>query len=274
MLKLFNFSLLAFLAFPLAVSAQGINFAASSSNAPIEVSAADGIELHQKEKKIIANKDAIAKRGESYLYADKIEAYYRQALEDNNTEIWKLSAVGNVKMTSDKSTAKGDMANYNIDTDILTLTGEPAHFISEGDHVTAASLEYMPKKHLVVASGDAKISREDNTLTATTISALFKENADGNLEVELMNADGKVVISTKTETATGDKASYNPKTGVAVLLGNVKLTKGDNYMTGEKATVNLKTGISKLFAGSPSQGSDGRVRGVFLPKSIKDAKTK
>ena len=274
MLKLFNFSLIVLLAFPFAVSAQGINFAASSSSEPIEVSAADGIELHQKEKKIIANKDAIAKRGESYLYADKIEAYYREALVGKNTEIWKLSAIGGVKMTSDKSTAKGDRADYDIDTDILALTGAPAHFISEGDHVTAARLEYMPKKHLVVATGDAKILREENTLTATAISALFKENAEGNLEVELMNADGNVVISTKAETATGEKASYNPKTGVAVLLGNVKLTKDGNYMTGEKATVNLKTGISKLFAGSPSQGSDGRVRGVFLPKSMKDAKTK
>ncbi len=270
MFKLY-LALLAFL--PFAVSAQGIDLTASGEGA-IEVTAADGIELHQKESKIIARKKALAVRGGSRLSADVIEAEYRES-PAKGTEIWRLYAIDNVVMASEKEKAFGNTAEFTIDNGLLVIKGRPARFVTPEDVVTADILEYWQKQQLVIARENAKIERENRTITADTISALFRKNKDGKQEIEKMQAEGNVVIKTETEKATGEKATYNPKTGVAILLGKVKLTQKDNYMTGAKAVVNMKTGISKLYATAPELGEnkDARVKGVFLPEDVKKSTT-
>ncbi len=263
------------LLFPFFVFAQGINFSSSGSG-PIEVTADDGIELHQKESKIIARKNALATRGDSKLSADIIEAEYRK-LPNKGTEIWRLIASDNVVMTSEKEKAFGDTAEFNVDDGVLIIRGVPARFITLQDVVTADILEYWQKQQLVIAKQNAKIVRENRTITADEISALFKKNKEGKLEIKKMQAEGNVVIQTENERATGEKATYNPKTGIAILLGKVKLTQKDNYMTGAKAVVNMKTGISKLYATAPELGdtpNNARVKGVFLPEEVKNSTTK
>lgn len=261
---------LTFIFAPLSCFAQGMEFA-SSSKEPIEVTAKDGIELHQKESVIIARKDAIASRGKDTLKADTISAFYRKA-PNGKTEIYKLQAEGKVIMTSQTDKATGDKATYTIDDSLLLLTGKPASLKTKTEKVTADTLEYWQDKQIVSAKGKAKIIRENGTVESDNLSAVFKKTANDKLEIDVMNAFGNVVISTPNETAFGDKASYTPKTGIAVLLGNVKLTKDGNYLEGEKAVVNMTTGISKLFSGKEENNS--RVKGVFLPDSLKDSTSK
>ena len=247
--------------------AQGINFSSSDTN-PIEVTASDGIELHQKSNKVVARGKAIAKRSGSTLSSDVIEAYYRSKKPQGN-EIYRLKATGNVVMKYSEETAKGKEAEYSLDISMLSLKGEPAEFTTKGDIVTAKTLEYWQKQELVIAKDSATLQRDNRSISADKISALFSKDKDGQLVVEKMQADGNVIINTEKEQATGDVATYNPKTGVAILLGNVKLTQNGNYMTGEKAVVNLSTGISKLYANSTEKATEGRVKGLFLPQSAK-----
>lgn len=252
--------------------AQGINFSSSGEGA-IEVTAADGIELYQKENKIIARKKALAVRGNSKLSADTIEAEYRQS-SGKGTEIWRLMAINNVVMTSEKEKALGDTAEFTIDNGLLVIKGAPARFVTPEDVVTADVLEYWQNQNLVIAKENAKIVRENRMISADVISALFKKNKEGKMEIEKMQADGNVLIKTENEQASGERATYNPKTGIAILLGKVKLTQKDNYMTGAKAVVNMKTGISKLYATAPELGENknARVKGVFLPEDAKKSK--
>jgi lipopolysaccharide export system protein LptA len=82
----------------------------------------------------------------------------------------------------------------------------------------------------------------------------------GSQRLEKIEAFGDVHVSTEAEIAVGDRGVYNADTGIAVLAGNVKITRGQNMLNGDYAEVNTNTGVSRLL-------SDSRqVRGLFVPE--------
>ena len=84
-------------------------------------------------------------------------------------------------------------------------------------------------------------------------------------KIKRMDVDGKVFMSSPTETASGDRAVYNADTGIIVLTGNVILTRGQNVIRGSKLTIDADTGHSVIDAKSSAGG--GRVKGLFVPKA-------
>lgn len=79
-------------------------------------------------------------------------------------------------------------------------------------------------------------------------------------------AQGHVVVTSTSGTATGDAAVYDVNPRIITLTGHVVLTREGNVMRGEKMVVDLVSGISKL-GGKPSTG---RVQGLFTPRTITD----
>ena len=73
---------------------------------------------------------------------------------------------------------------------------------------------------------------------------------------------GNVEIRTEAEVVRGDRAVYSPVTGMARVLGSVRITRGQNQLQGQEAIVNLRTGVSRLVS-APGQ----RVQGLVLPSS-------
>ncbi|MFN0265295.1 lipopolysaccharide transport periplasmic protein LptA [Tepidamorphus sp. 3E244] len=84
--------------------------------------------------------------------------------------------------------------------------------------------------------------------------------------INRLEATGKVIVTSKDQTATGEKAIYEVGTRVIRLTGNVVLTQNDNIIRGTQLVVDLNTGQSKLES---SQGS-GRVSGSFLPGGMQN----
>jgi lipopolysaccharide export system protein LptA len=89
-------------------------------------------------------------------------------------------------------------------------------------------------------------------------SGLDPSGASGKLQK--VEAFGNVSIRTPTDTVTGDRGIYVPETGMARLMGQVRITRGQNQLNGSEADVNLKTGIAQLLA-----GTTGRVQGLVIP---------
>jgi lipopolysaccharide export system protein LptA len=77
---------------------------------------------------------------------------------------------------------------------------------------------------------------------------------------------GNVEIRTETEVVRGDRAVYSPITGMARVLGSVRITRGPNQLQGQEAIVNLRSGVSRLVS-APGQ----RVQGLVLPSSGQEA---
>ncbi|AHJ65113.1 LptA/OstA family protein [Granulibacter bethesdensis] len=205
--------------------------------------------------------------------------------ESGANEIYRLEAVGNVHIYTDTDQAWGDRAIYDMDQAILLLTGKKLKLTTPQDVLTARdSLEYWAQKRMSVARGDAVLTTNDGKrIKADTLVGYSTEQSpdaktasqpkpaapDAQKSTDPASAAGKlqraeaygnVEIRTPTETAYGDRGVYVPDTGIARLIGHVRITRGQNQVNGAAADVNLKTGISTLLS-----ARDNRVQGMIVP---------
>ncbi len=266
-------------------AAQTLNLATGGGAAddgtpvPIEVLADDGIEWLQDDKRFIARGNAVATRGTTQVFADRLIADYRELPEDQGggTQVYRLTAEGNVTIRSPQETATGTRSVYDVDAAILYLWGGPAKLVTPTDTVSATKeIRYYERDRKAVAEGDAIAVRGDRRIDADVLTAFFVDpeakparkpaaNTDslaGSSELERIIADGNVVITTSKERIEARQGNYNAKTGIAEMEGSVKITQGKSVLQGDRATSNLNTHVSTLHS-----GAGGMARGLLVPKA-------
>ena len=267
---------------PAAARAQSLGLGDAGDQTPVEVLADNGIEWMRDGKRFVARGNASAKRGDTTVFADSLTAHYRES-DGGKNELWRLDADGHTRIASPTETATGDNAIYDIDSGVMVLTGKPGvKLVTPDTTITAkTSLEYWNLKRMAVARGDALVVRDQRRLQADTLTAYFADGATKKAaakptksgktqggDLETVDAFGHVVITTKTEVVTGDRGRYNLKTGIATILDNVTLTRGQDSLKGQYAVVDMNSGVSTLYARAPGAKGDkpAQVRGVFVPK--------
>ncbi|WP_137176713.1 LptA/OstA family protein [Roseomonas sp. AR75] len=286
------------------VAAQTLDF---TQGGPIEITSDDGIEWRQQDQVVVANGNARATRDGVTIDADRLIARYRPragapprqqqsgaASPVSGSEIWRLEAEGNVRITSANERANGTRAVYDMDQAVMVLSGQGLALETPDQRITARdSLEYWPQRRMAVARGGAVVTTTDNRrITADTLVAYFLEappegarppvqqaaqpaqqparqgglpglpggGGEGS-RIDRVEAFGDVEIRTPEEVVRGDRGVYSPQTGMARLLGNVRITRGDNQLNGQEAIVNLRSGIARLVS-APGQ----RVQGLIVPQ--------
>jgi lipopolysaccharide export system protein LptA len=85
-------------------------------------------------------------------------------------------------------------------------------------------------------------------------------------KLKRVEAYGNVEVRTQTDTVRGDRGVYVPDTGIARIVGHVRITRGENQLNGPAADVNMKTGIAHIIS-DPGQ----RVQGLLMPNSSDQA---
>ncbi|MBX6320724.1 MAG: hypothetical protein IRY94_02745 [Rhodospirillaceae bacterium] len=234
-----------------------------SSAQPITIDAEQGIEWRRDEKVYLARGNVHAVRGDLAVYADVLTAHYREK-PDGSTEIWQLTAEGNVRLASKTETIYGDRAVYDVDRGVVVVTGKDLRAQTPNEVVTARdSLEYWDKEQLVVARGDAQVVQGDKLVRADVLTGHLARAADGTSKLSTVEAQGDVRISTKTEFVRAAHGIYDLDTQLAVLTGGVKVTRGKNQLNGDRAEVNMKTGVSRLLA-----SSGARVHTLITPSDV------
>jgi lipopolysaccharide export system protein LptA len=273
---------------PTALRAQALNL---NGGGPLEVTATDGIEWRQTEQVVIARGNARAVREGTTLSADRLIARYRPRGGQPATptpgespmsggEIWRLEAEGNVKIDTATDHAEGDRGVYDMDKAVMVLTGRALKLTTPDNVLTSRdSLEYWPQKRMAVARGNAHVTtKEQRDITADTLVGYFLEEKPGNQppaqvanggnrvtpgqgsQLDRVESFGNVEIRTPTEVVRGDRGVYSEVTGMARLLGRVRITRGDNQLNGQEAIVNMRSGLARLVA-TPGQ----RVQGLIIP---------
>ena len=239
-----------------------------SSDTPIEIEAEKGIEWHRNEKIYVARGNARVARGDVVLHAEVVTAHYRGE-GDAGSEVWRVEADGQVRVTTPSETITGDRAVYDIDKAVVIMVGEDLRVVTAEETLTAEeSLEYWEDRQLVVARGNAQVVQSDKRLRADMLTGHFEQTETGDQELVRIDALGDVRLSTGEEYARGDRGSYNLRTEIATLEGSVKITRGENQLNGDFAEVNFDTGISRLQ--SKQDGGDGsRVRTLIVPSESK-----
>lgn len=250
---------------------------------PVEITASDGIEWRQQEQVVIARGNARAVRDGVTVDAERLIARYRprggaptQPGESplSGGEIWRLEAEGTVRVRSATETAEGDRAVYDIDQAVMVMSGRGLSLTTPEQRITARdSLEYWPQRRMAVARGGAVVVTSDNRrITADTLVAYFLENpappgtaappprpaaappvaglpaAGEGSRIDRVEAYGTVEIRSPDEVVRGERGVYSPVTGLARLVGGVRITRGENQLNGQEAIVNLRTGVSRLVS--------------------------
>ena len=306
---------------PAAAHAQALDM---SQGGAIDVTSRDGMEWRQNEQEVIARGDARAVRGNVTVTADTLIAFYRKkagspaaapakpaaiptgavagAGDTGANEIYRLEAIGNVRIFTPTDLAVGDKAIYDIDQAVLLLTGKAMTITTPNQVMTARdTMEYWSQKHMAVGRGDATVTTSDGrrinadvlvgytqpdqpgarpagaksaagpppTAQPAAAKPPAKPGADPLLasgKLQKAEAFGHVKLRTATETITGNRGVYVSETGIARIAGDVHLTRGQNQLDGDEALVNMRTGISTLIR-DPGK----RVQGLVIPN---DANTK
>ncbi|MBD0272756.1 MAG: hypothetical protein ICV73_12600 [Acetobacteraceae bacterium] len=213
-----------------------------------------------------------------------------EAALGGSSEIWRLEAEGDVRIATATDTARGDRAVYDIDQAVLVLTGRDLSLNSAQQVITARdSLEYWSAKRMAVARGDAVLvdRQENRRVRADTLVAYFLEDAPGTAanappqqqqpvrpaaaqgaareapgagRIDRVEGFGNVEIRTATEVVRGDRGVYSPATCMARLVGNVRITRGENQLNGRESIVDVCRGVARLVS-APGE----RVQGLIQP---------
>ncbi|PWC36645.1 hypothetical protein TSO352_14930 [Azospirillum sp. TSO35-2] len=229
---------------------------------PVEINADQAIEWHQDVRAYVARGNASAKRNDSTVFADVLTAYYREVPGKGN-EVFQLVADGNVRVVSPTQQVFGDHGVYDVDKQVAVVTGKALKLVTTKDVVTARdTLEYYEGQDLTVARGDAVAVRGNDRLRADVLIGRLKKMPDGTTQMERIDGSGNVIVTTATDVALAEKLVYSVADNVAVLIGNVKITRGDNQLNGEAAEMNMNTKINRVIAG---RDAGGRVSGLLIP---------
>lgn len=206
-------------------------------------------------------------------------------------EVYRLEAEGHVRIVTTTDEAVADHAVYDIDQAVLVLTGKALRLTTPQQVLTARdSMEYWSQRRMAVGRGDAVVVTSDaRRLQADTLVAYTKppdpprsDAAKPELtksgpaktaaplaagdpiatsgKVDRVEAFGNVEVRTVADTVRGDRGIYVPDTGIARVIGHVRITHGMNQLNGPAADVNMKTGVAHILA-NPA----GRVEGLLVP---------
>jgi len=285
----------------------------TDNTAPINIQADSGIEWQQNSQLYIARGNAVATRGPATVKADTLIAHYREAKgaatanAENNTEIYRLEADGNVTITRDNRVVVGDHADYDMDQGIGIVHGKALKMTTATDTVTARdTLEWYDAKQIAVARGNAVAVHNGRTIKGDVLTAYMVKvapqqpaaqpgkpappakpvaapgtpGANGappaaaadESKINRIDAQGHVVVITAVDIGRGDYGVYNAETGICTLLGNVTLTRGSDVVTGQYAVMNMNTNISRIMpASSLANGTRQRVQGLFVKQDLPGA---
>ncbi|WP_207461976.1 LptA/OstA family protein [Azospirillum sp. SYSU D00513] len=229
---------------------------------PLEIDADQAIEWHQDVRAYVARGNASAKQGGSTVFADVLTAYYRQVPGQGNV-VFQIVADGNARIVSPSQEVFGERAIYDVDKQVAVVTGRNLKLVTPEHVVTARdSLEYYEARDLAVARGDAVAVRGQDRITADVLIGQFKDGPDGASRMERLDGSGNVVVTTPTDVARAEKMVYSIPDDTAVLIGNVKITRGQNQLNGQAAEMNMKTRINRVISG---EQAGGRVKGLLIP---------
>ncbi|MCK0207579.1 organic solvent tolerance protein OstA [Starkeya koreensis] len=118
---------------------------------------------------------------------------------------------------------------------------------------------YDGKKTGAAADGAKDGAKGGATPNAEALAAGSPINSSAIRRLEII---GSVVVTTKEQTATGDKGVFETAANTITLVGNpVVLTSGPNVIRGKQLTVDLASGLSRF--------DGGRIESLIVPGSVK-----
>lgn len=137
-------------------------------------------------------------------------------------------------------------------------TGEKTEITAE------QTLEWHRKDRQFIATGAVRVTQGDTVIAADTITADYTDGEKSGMKISRLTAQGHVSITSKGNTATGDRAVYDVEKGTAIMTGDsLKLTAPDQIVTAKDSfTYDVTqgrltaTGTARAVRGSDELAAD------------------
>jgi lipopolysaccharide export system protein LptA len=135
--------------------------------------------------------------------------------------------------------------------------------------IEADSLEVLDKDRNAVFNGNVSVRQRDTVLKTLRLKVFYEGKAAEGLaasssgagqQIRRFEAEGRVLISQKDQTVTGERGWFDMRAQTAQITGSVVLTQGRNVARGDRLTIDLKSGQYKL------DNSGGRVQLILEPQ--------
>ena len=130
---------------------------------------------------------------------------------------------------------------------------------SDPIQIDADSLEVLDKDQNAVFSGNVRVQQKDTVMKTQRLRVFYEGNAAAGLgkatapvagaakpgaaqQIRRMEVEGKVLITQKDQSVTGDRGWFDIASNQARIDDNVVLIQGQNVARGKWLTIDLKTG--------------------------------
>lgn len=213
-----------------------------------------------------AEGEAWAEQGDKKVFSDLLVVQFKKeeapssnsemSPEDRSSLAKKIDhilAYDNVRLVGPSEEITGDFAVYDLNTEVLTVKGKNITLTSpKGMLYAHKSLSYDKPLQKAIALGNVRVIEEGREINAPKMIAYFTKDPsqtaqEDSLVLKRMEAYGGVIIKTSDYISSSKKAIYTASTGLADLIGDVKITDGKNVFEGPCGQFNEHTNISRLM---------------------------
>jgi lipopolysaccharide export system protein LptA len=141
--------------------------------------------------------------------------------------------------------------------------------------ITADELEVFNTECQAIWRGNAEALQDTSRLRADVLKIYNKTGpakpgaaTGGNCgELDRMEAQGSVYYVTPQQRVRGNAGVYSAAAETITITGDVVAVQGQNVLRGERMVINTRTGQGQMQGLATGRNVQGRVRGVFYPKS-------
>ena len=141
--------------------------------------------------------------------------------------------------------------------------------------ITADELEVFNTECRAVWRGNAEALQDTSRLRADVLTIVNQPGparpgaaAGSNCgALARMEAQGSVYYVTPEQRVRGSAGVYDASSETITITGDVIAVQGQNVLRGERMVINSRTGQGNMQGVATGRNAQGRVRGVFYPKS-------
>jgi lipopolysaccharide export system protein LptA len=129
--------------------------------------------------------------------------------------------------------------------------------------IRSANLEVREKDKIATFSGEVLVLNGDTELRCASLAVFYADTArpapaakssgdkpSGDMsserQIERIEAKGGVIVTQKDQNATGDSATFDMRSNIVMLVGNVVVAQAGSIVRGRRLTVDLTSGVSKM----------------------------
>lgn len=136
---------------------------------------------------------------------------------------------------------------------------------NEPINIEADALEVRDADKIAIFTGNVVVKQGETVLRTKRLKVIYTGSAqgDGDQDIERLEAEGRVVVTSGDQKATGNRGTFDAANDKITLAGSVVLSQGENVIRGDTLLVDLAAGTSRML--SKNDGRGRRVQGLFVP---------